>query len=197
MSLEPTIEPRSAVWGQLMRAAQDGDGQAYEQLLREISPFVRALAGRHCRNRADAEEMVQETLLSIHRVRHTYDPDRPFAPWLAAIASRRIIDSLRRRLKIARHETGDLEQAELHQYETFSEAAPNKDMETVRSAEELAGLLAVLPPRQRMALEALKLREMSLAEASVASGQSVAALKVNVHRALKALRAIVADRERG
>ncbi len=64
--------------------------------------------------------------------RHTYDPTRPFGPWLAAIASRRSIDSLRRRLKIARHETGELEQAELHQYETFAAVAPNNDMEAVR-----------------------------------------------------------------
>jgi RNA polymerase sigma-70 factor (ECF subfamily) len=66
----------------------------------------------------------------------------------------------------------------------------------VGSAEELGELLRLLPPRQREALESLKLKEMSLAEASAASGQSVAALKVNTHRALKALRALMQGRER-
>jgi RNA polymerase sigma-70 factor (ECF subfamily) len=174
-----------------MRAAQTGDSVAYERLLREISPLIRALVRRHCSNRADIEEMVQETLLTVHRVRHTYDPDRPFCPWLAAIAWRRSIDALRRRIRVSRHET-----PEHAAYETFSQAAANSDLEEIGSAEELAQLLRLLPPRQREALEALKLKEMTLAEASVASGQSVAALKVNTHRALKALRSLMQGRER-
>src|ERR1700722_16483911 len=74
-----------------MSAAQSGDRIAYERLLREITPLVRALVRRHCSNRADIEEMVQDTLLTLHRVRHTSDPSRPFSPWLAAIACRRSI----------------------------------------------------------------------------------------------------------
>ena len=174
-----------------MRAAQSGDRVAYERLLREISPLIRALVRRHCSNRADIEEMVQDTLLTVHRVRHTYDPSRPFCPWLAAIAWRRSIDALRRRMRVARYET-----PEQGVYETFTEAAANSDLEAVGSAEELGELLRLLPPRQREALESLKLKEMRLAEASAASGQSVAALKVNTHRALKALRALMQGRER-
>src|SRR5262249_57027337 len=121
--------------------------------------------------------------------RHTYDPARPFSPWLAAIASRRVIDSLRRRLRTARHEVSELND------ETFAAPATNSDIETVRSAEEVRSLLAHLPPRQRVALEALKLKEMTLAEAAATSGQSVAALKVNVHRALKALRTLLRERD--
>jgi RNA polymerase sigma-70 factor, ECF subfamily len=179
------------MWAQLMAAAQDGDRRAYEKLLREVTPFVRALARRHCRNPADLEEMVQDTLLTVHRVRHTYDPHRPFSPWLAAIASRRVIDTLRRRLRTARYEVADEQQ-----YETFAAATSNNDLEAVHSAEEISNLLNSLPPRQRLALEALKLSEMSLLEAAAVSGQSVGALKVNVHRALKALRALVRQRDR-
>ena len=168
-----------------MSAAQSGDRIAYERLLREISPLVRALVRRHCSNRADIEEMVQDTLLTVHRVRHTYDAGRPFTPWLAAIAARRGIDALRRRSRIARFES-----PELGAYETFQDPAANSDVEVVHSAEEVALLLERLPPRQREALEALKLRQMTLAEASAQSGQSVGALKVNSHRALKALRAL-------
>jgi len=174
-----------------MRAAQSGDRAAYERLLREISPLIRALVRRHCSNRADIEEMVQDTLLTLHRVRHTYDPSRPFCPWLAAIAWRRSIDALRRRMRVSKYET-----PELGLYETFSNAAANSDLESVHSAEEVEQLLQSLPPRQREALESLKLREMSLVEASAASGQTVAALKVNTHRALKTLRALVQGRKR-
>ncbi len=172
-----------------MSAAQSGDRRAYERLLREVTPFIRALVRRHCSNHADIEEMVQDTLLTVHRVRQTYDPRRPFSPWLAAIAARRSIDALRRRLRVSRHEA-----PEAGVYETFTDAAANNDLEAVRSAEEVGQLLQRLPARQRQALQALKLQELSLAEAAAASGQSVAALKVNAHRALKALRSLFAPR---
>ena len=171
-----------------MVAAQAGQGMAYERLLREVVPFVRVIVRRHCRLPADVEEMVQETLLTVHRVRHTYDPARPFCPWLAAIAARRAIDGLRRRQRVARFESADS-----RTLETFETPATNTELEAVRSAEEVRELLARLPARQREALEMLKLRELSLAEAAQVSGQSVGALKVNTHRALKALRSWLAS----
>jgi RNA polymerase sigma-70 factor, ECF subfamily len=173
-----------------MIAAQAGERAAYERLLREITPFIRSVARGRSSNRADIEEIVQDTLLTVHRVRHTYDPRRPFSPWLASIAARRGIDSLRRRMRVSRHETVDD-----GSYETFADPGANTDFEAVRSSEEVNDLLARLPARQREALEAMKLKEMSLAEASAASGQSVAALKVNVHRGLKALRALFSERD--
>ncbi len=191
------------VWSQLMRAAQGGDRPAYERLLREITPVVRAVARRHCSERRALEEVVQDTLLTVHRVRHTYDPRRPFMPWLTAIAARRSIDALRRRRRIERHEVsaeeagrhgapscapeGAAEAAEQSD-ETFAGITANDEIEGIRAGEELEAVLKRLPARQREALESLKLREMSLAEASAASGQSIGALKVNVHRALKTLR---------
>jgi RNA polymerase sigma-70 factor, ECF subfamily len=190
MEAHVTGPPQDALWAELMHAAQDGDRRCYERLLREVTPFVRSLARRHCRNPADVEEIVQETLLTVHRVRQTYDHHRPFSPWLAAIASRRIIDTVRKRSRVSRHETTDTET------ETFAVAATNNDVELVRSEQEIAELLATLPARQRVALEALKLKELTLVEASAASGQSVGALKVNVHRALKSLRDLVRARER-
>jgi RNA polymerase sigma factor (sigma-70 family) len=169
-----------------MRAAQAGDRAAYSQLLREVTPFVRALLRRYCSHRQDIEEMVQETLLTLHRVRQSYDPKRPFSPWLGAIAARRGIDGLRRRSRIARHEVS----AEIESYETFADPAANTDMEGSVAPAAIEALLQRLPPRQREALEAVKLKQMSLAEAAAVSGQSVGALKVNTHRALKALRAL-------
>ncbi len=196
-------EERDRAWAQLMRSAQAGDRRAYERLLREVTPFVRAVVRRRCAEWHDIEEIVQDTLLTVHRVRHTYDPERPFMPWLSSIASRRTIDALRRRRRVARHEvradeTGlrdsidssleDGPQAMPDADETFGEAAANGEVEGLHAAEELGRLLEQLPARQREAVESLKLKEMSLAEASVASGQSVGALKVNVHRAVKTLR---------
>lgn len=186
MSTVPTPEQRDLAWSQLMSAAQAGDRRAYTQLLREVTPFIRALLRRHCSNREDIEEMVQDTLLTMHRVRQTYDPRRPFCPWLGAITARRGIDGLRRRSRVARHELS----AEAQSLETFADAAANNDMDALRAGDEVRELLRRLPARQREALEAMKLKEMSLAEASAVSGQSVAALKVNTHRALKALRAL-------
>lgn len=170
-----------------MAAAQAGERLAYERLLREILPFVRAIVRRQCRHDADVEEMVQETLLTVHRVRHTYDPARPFCPWLAAIASRRAVDGLRRRTRLARHESADSQAVE-----TFEAPGANTELEAVYAMEEVRALLQRLPARQREAVEMLKLRELSLAEASAASGQSIGALKVNAHRALKSLRSWLA-----
>jgi RNA polymerase sigma-70 factor (ECF subfamily) len=188
---ELTADQQSAAWGELMGAAQQGDRAAYERLLREIMPFVRSLSRRRCHNPADVEEIVQDTLLTVHRVRHTYDPHRPFKPWVAAITARRAIDILRRRQRISKYETTE---PQLH--ETFSEAAANHEEQAVDSADELAHLLQHLPARQREAVEMLKLQDMSAAQAAKVSGQSPGALKVNAHRALKVLRGWMQAREK-
>jgi RNA polymerase sigma-70 factor (ECF subfamily) len=210
MQSDTQRDERDRVWSQLMRAAQAGDRDAYDRLLREATPFIRAIARRRCQGRQDIEEIVQDTLLTVHRVRHTYDPDRPFMPWLSAIASRRGIDALRRRRRLERHEVSAGEglherfdpglegspEATRWADETFVEAAANRDEDGVRAAEELGQLLQRLPARQREALESVKIGQMSLAEASAASGQSVGALKVNVHRAMKALRRLFEEQQR-
>ncbi len=170
-------------WSQLMRAAQDGDSAAYARLLREIAPFIRAMARRRFRDDDAVEDVVQDTLLSLHRVRHSWQPSRPFSPWLAAIASRRAIDAVRRKTRLNAHEAHD-ERA----YETFADPGSNKEVEAGAATQMVTSLIAGLPPAQREALELVKLQEMSLAEASAASGQSVGGLKVGVHRAIKSLR---------
>lgn len=182
----------------LMRAAQDGDRAAYDRLLRQIIPIVRACARRHCQNAADIEECVQESLLTVHRVRHTYDPRRPFLPWLTAIAVRRSIDALRRRARIGRHESAELTELELEeagglQDRSDTTPAAEETAEAASASPRLAKLLQRLPARQQEALRMLKLQEMSLAEAALASGQTVGALKVNVHRALRRLRGLVSE----
>lgn len=170
-------------WSRLMAAAQEGDRAAYDRLLRETVPFIRAIAARRHSSEDRIDDVVQDVLLTVHRVRHTYDPERPFERWLAAIAERRSIDLLRRRARRAAVETSDQ-----RTYETFPDAGANREGETL-ARDELSRAIATLPPGQREAIELLKLRELSLKEAARTSGRSIAALKVNVHRAIKALKA--------
>ena len=174
---------REQLWAQLMRRAQQADRVAYEQLLGAITPFLRSFARRSFGAAADAEDVAQEVLVTLHRVRHTWDPARPFTPWLIAIAQRRVVDHLRRRGRVDRNETHDP-----IAYETFSADGANTSGEDAASASELQALLSHLPPRQRQAVEIMKIRQLSLQEAAAESGQSIPALKVNVHRALKTLR---------
>src|SRR5205085_11220750 len=110
-----------------------------------------------------------------------HDPARPFGPWLATIADRRALDRLRRRLRSAGRET-----ALGPEHETFA-AAPSNSEAAGLEAQELAQALKQLPPGQRQALELLKLKELSLKEASAQTGLSITALKVATHRALKSL----------
>jgi RNA polymerase sigma factor (sigma-70 family) len=170
-------------WRRLMAAAQAGDRAAYERLLRDILPFIRAIVARQHRAQDRVEDAVQDVLLTLHRVRHAYDPSRPFTHWLATLARRRSIDLLRRRMRVAAAETLD-ETA----YETFADPGANSEQERRDWSGALSGALAALPERQRQAVELTKLRELSLAEASAASGLSIGALKTNVHRAIKAMR---------
>jgi RNA polymerase sigma-70 factor (ECF subfamily) len=165
-----------------MAAAQGGDGAAYSRLLREILPYVRAIARRHHSTPDRLEDVTQDVLLTIQRVRHTYDPSRPFSAWLGAIAHRRSIDAVRRKVRTDASETFSP-----IAYETYADPAANKDMAANEDNAALAEAIAALPPGQRQAVELLRLKEMSLAEASAASGQSVGALKVGLHRAIRAL----------
>lgn len=170
-------------WSRLMAAAQDGDRVAYARLLGEVVPYIRAIVFAQHRTADRVEEVVQDVLLTIHRVRHTYDPQRPFRHWLAAIARRRSIDALRRLSRTAAVEITD-DTA----YETFADPAANRATEVYDATDGLSEAIASLPEPQREAIELLKLRELSLKEASQLSGRSVGALKVNVHRAIKSLR---------
>lgn len=179
---------RGAAWSRWMAAAQGGDGQAYARLLRDIVPFVRAIARRHHSTPDRVEDVVQDTLLSLHRVRHTYDPSRPFPHWLSAIANRRSIDALRRRTRTQANEI-DAPLA----YETYADPTANREAEAGEASAEIAAALAELSPGQRQALELLKLKELSLREAAAITGQSEGSLKVAVHRAIKTLQARLAE----
>jgi RNA polymerase sigma-70 factor (ECF subfamily) len=176
---------RDVDWSILMARAQEGDQAAYHRLLHEITPYLRSLAAR--RHPGDVEDSVQDVLLTIHSIRQTYDPARPFAPWLVAIANRRFIDRLRRQGR-----TRDRETPLTTEHETFCEPAAN--LEERPDERELEGMVNNLPPAQQNAVRLLKLKELSLKEAAAVSGMSITSLKVNTHRALKTLRKMLLDR---
>jgi RNA polymerase sigma-70 factor, ECF subfamily len=179
---------RDLEWSILMARAQDGDSRAYRCLLEEVTPYLRSLAASRHRDPSDAEDAVQDILLTIHATRQTYDPSRPFRPWLVTIANRRLVDRLRRQGRLRSRET-----ALTSDHETFPARQANLD-EEVSYSHELRAALDNLPPGQREAIRLLKLQEMSLKEAATATGLSVTALKGATHRALKNLRKRLSSR---
>ena len=192
---EPGLAPRDAAapgtaaggtvgdpWSALMAAAQAGDRDAYRRLLVAVVPYVRAIASRALREGADVEDVVQDVLLTLHAMRPAYDPARPFRPWLAGIARHRLADRLRRNARRHRREV-----PLAPEHETFADAGANKGDAAIEGS-ALRAAVAALPPGQRQAIELMKLQEMSLQDAATLTGQSVVALKVATHRAIKRLR---------
>ncbi|MGE0445866.1 MAG: sigma-70 family RNA polymerase sigma factor [Vicinamibacterales bacterium] len=170
--------------GRLMQRAQGGDAAAYTVLLTALTPIVRRMVrARRGSFGADAiEDLVQDTLLSLHAARATYDPSRPLLPWVSAIVRHRLGDAARRDARRRRREQPfDDEQA-------AGEVMPERRDEGPGDAAALAAAIQALPPGQRQAIELLKLQELSLHEASELTGTSVGALKVATHRAIGALR---------
>ena len=168
-----------------MAAAQDGDPKAYAALLGAITPYLRAVARRAGLESDEIEDGVQDILLTVHSIRQSYDPRRPFAPWLLAVARHRLIDRLRRRGRLRLRET---ELTAFHETFVADETnLPEENGEIRRLKKAIAGL----PPGQRQAVELLRLQELSLKEAAARSGQSPSALKVALHRALRRLRILM------
>jgi RNA polymerase sigma-70 factor (ECF subfamily) len=174
-------------WSRLMARGQGGDAGAYRLLLSGITPYLRALAFRFGLTSSDIEDAVQDALLTLHSIRHTYDPGRPFAPWLVAVARHRMLDYRRKRVRQFGREA---ELTDFH--ETFAAPETNPP-ERAGEARRLHAAIAELPAGQRQAVELLRLQEMSLKEASAKSGQSETALKVAVHRAVKRLRTLLGE----
>lgn len=182
-----------ATWAAWMVAAQVGDKDAYHALLVAIAPYLRAIANRHLGHSEDAEDAVQDILLVMHDIRHTYEPGRPFKPWLGTIATRRCVDALRRRARRIEHEViSDAPFDHLH------DASPGPEDLTSRSqqARGVHAAIAKLSPGQRKAIRLLHLQDLSLNEAASQSRQSAGALKVACHRAVKSLKHILGKGEK-
>ena len=167
-------------WGELMAAAQRGDRAAYEKLLHEILPVLRAFVRTRVRDAANAEDVVQNVLMSIHRARRTYQPGRPFGPWMRTIARNAALDSHRSRSARLRREVplGDVEVPDLADDGVAEESL----------SDEMRGALDSLPPGQRQAVELIHVEQLSVREAAERVGITPGALKVRAHRGYKTLR---------
>ncbi len=175
MNLAPDQDQRLAA---LMESAQRGDASKYESLLAEIAMLARTFFERrgvpsHC-----LEDLVQETLISIHRGRHTYNSRKPFGPWVFAIAQHRLVDSWRQLARGSRH---------LRNYAEHVSVTGNSRMSD-ELAQRAIEVLANLNPNQRLAIELLKFDGLSVKEAACRMRMSEAALKVTAHRGYEQLR---------
>jgi RNA polymerase sigma-70 factor (ECF subfamily) len=168
-----------------MAAAQTGDRTAYETLLRDCVPFIASLARRQGVPSDRTDDVVQEVLLTVHRARATYDPRRSFDAWLRVIVERRAIDILRQMRRRGEREVHAPLAYESHADEAVDLSA---GIEHKERAKWIGAALAELPKRQREAVHHLVLEEKSLGDTSVLTGRSKGSLKVNLHRALTALR---------
>jgi RNA polymerase sigma-70 factor, ECF subfamily len=169
----------------LMVAGLAGDAAAHRSLLdglsRRLRAYYKGRLARIGRSATEAEDLVQEALLAIHIQRHTYDPGEPLTPWVHAIARYKLIDHLRR----TRASLADLS------IDDAAEVMARDDHVEAESAYDLQRLLSRLPHKMRRAIECVKLDGLSVAEAAGQCGMSESAVKVNVHRGLRALAAAV------
>ena len=167
-----------ATFARLMAAAQKGDKPAYNVLLSEAGMWLE----RYFRRRVpphQLDDLVQDVMMALHAKRHSYDPTRPFLPWLAAIARYRWVDHLR---KVYKHESDLLEEGH---------AIEESEEDVVEARVSLERLFVHLPDRQAEVIELVKIDGHSIREAAEKTGQSESLVKVNIHRGLKKLSTLV------
>jgi RNA polymerase sigma-70 factor (ECF subfamily) len=177
-----TNEEREGRWRAWMIGAQAGDAAAYEKLLLELLPHLRRFVRRRLNDVAATEDVVQNVFVAVHRARHTYRPERPFGPWLHAIARNAVIDHARSGMRRRRRERS------LEENGVPEPAAEAEPAVGGRLSPELERSLAELPASQREAVLLLHVEELSVAEAAAWVGISKSALKVRAHRGYRALR---------
>ena len=166
----------------LLLEGLDGSGAAYHAFLKEMTAHLRAYFRRRLTGLPEeVEDLLQETLLALHNQRHTYDAAQPLTAWVHAIAKYKLIDMLRRRSHREQlHEPLD------EQHLLFTSA----DLDAADARRDLAVYLERLPAQQRLPIVHMQLHGLSVAEAASLTGMSESAVKVGVHRGLKALAAL-------
>lgn len=160
-----------------------GDAAGYEAFLRELCAHLRGYLRKRLSGMPDEiEDLVQETLIAVHSRRDTYDPTQPVTAWVHAIARYKIVDLLRARGPRARATEAFDEESELF---------GSVDNEAALAKRDVAKLLERLPERQRLPIVHTRLAGLSVAEAAEVTGMSESAIKVGVHRGLKALAGMI------
>ncbi|MBS7537983.1 sigma-70 family RNA polymerase sigma factor [Ancylobacter lacus] len=176
------MDDRERRWSEWMRAGLAGDSAAYEGLLREIAPALRAVVRRRLAGygaaTAETEDIVQETLLAVHLKRHTWRPDSPLAPWLWTVARNKLVDHLRQRGR------------RVHvPIEDFAELIPAEPERPGTDAAEVERHLSRLPEKQRAVLSAIAVDGNSIGDTAARMGMTPGAVRVTLHRAFATLSA--------
>ena len=178
---------REQEWASWMQSAIAGDSRAYHKLLTAITPHVRVMARRRCDQfgapTSEAEDVVQEVLLAVHLKRGTWDPSRPLGPWISVLVRNKLVDSLRRRGRQISIPLEDVE-ATLASDEGLS-ASDRMDVEQI---------LAKLRDPQRSIVQAISIEGTSVRETANRLNMTEVAVRVSLHRALKALAALYSER---
>ncbi len=163
-----------------MQASLAGDARAHRALLSALRPVLQRYFARKGVTNADVDDLVQMTLIAVHERGDTYDPAKPFAPWLYAIARYKMIDQFRRRR--SQPSLADIG------LENVNEIADGHDFGAALAARlDIETLLATLPNKQAAAVRAIRIEGLSVAETAAREGLSPSDVKISVHRGLKAL----------
>lgn len=176
----------SKLQGLLLRGLA-GDARAYREFLAALALHVRGFLRRRLQRRpAEIEDLLQEVLLAVHNARHTYQPQQPLTAWVQAIARYKLADYLRR---YAHHDA-------LHEVlEDDSDLFATSDEAPAQASRDLGKLLGRLPARQRLPIVHVKLEGLSVEETARITGLSCSAVKVGIHRGLKALAKLIRGSE--
>jgi RNA polymerase sigma factor (sigma-70 family) len=174
------FDAQTKALAELLRKANAGDAACYRLFLEKLTPLVRGIArrgiGRIGTPLADLEDAVQETLLAIHLKRHTWREDQPIGPWIGAITRYKLIDLARK--------SGRRKEIELD--ETFELATPEPE-EPSLPEQEMDRLLESLSETQRMIVKSISIEGISIREVAVKMKIKEGAVRVALHRGLKAL----------
>ena len=179
-----TVEEREQRWAEAMRAERRGEAVAYERMLKEVATALRrSLAPRLVRvgiGAHEAEDLVQEILMGLHGKRHTWDPARPFLPWLHTITRYKLIDFMR-------HRRGDTRRRVDLALEDWLEIVECSTHEANRFTWEVDRHLAVLPVNQRRIVRAIAVEGASVRSVAQGLATSEGAVRMTLHRAIKRL----------
>lgn len=169
-------------WAGWLRLSLQGDAQAYRRFLAAVTPRIRAMARRRCREygvpESEAEDIVQDALLAVHLKRGTWDPARPVGPWLSTIVRHKLIDALRRR---GRQVSVPIE--------AVTETLSAEDTGDPGDRLDVEHLLGRLKDPQRDIVRSISLEGAGVRETAARLDMSEGAVRVALHRALKALSA--------
>jgi len=164
----------------LMKQALNGDQRAYAEILQETARFLRPFLAKRLSFTNEPDDLLQEILLSIHKVRHTYDGNRPYKPWVYAIARFRLQDYLRTHYADQLHHADDISELENYLHENVTES--------VISYESISGEIGKLPQQQAAILQLMHQDGYTAKEVAEKLGMKESAVKVAAHRAYKVLR---------